>query len=422
MSSESTKTKCTNEEISKLQIELKNEQHKNAILKDRATRAEDERDSLHLALKLLMQDQSIDNINPSTKTKDQGQGNCWNTVPKTRNRTISSNITSNVNGNATGRVAECTWCQNNFLVLDDLNESCRIIDEMQIKNRIGSDGSNEGKDKSPASKHQQARVQNNKKTVIVGDSIVKGLQQHKLSKAAKQNVGVKCFPGATVGDDMSDYIKPVLRRKPDTVMLHVGTNNATNKEASEIVNDIDKLCQEVKEIDPNVEIILSELTNREDNAKAKTTVQEVNRLLADYCIATNLNLIIHNNNILSKVPTLYSKISDTEPKEPSCSIEKIIPQTKCENSITFLQSLKGFRVGYLNIASLVKHVDELKIYLEKEPLDVLSINETRLDEIISTDTVSIPGYNMVAKNRNRQGGGVAIYHRSILNLSDSMSG
>ena len=254
MSSESTKTKCTNEEISKLQIELKNEQHKNAILKDRATRAEEERDSLRLALKLLMQDQSVDNINPSTKTKDQG--NCWNTVPKTRNRTISSNITSNVNGNATGGVAECTWCQNNFLVLDDLNESCRIIDEMQIKNRIGSDGSNEGKDKPPGSKRQQARVQNNKKTVIVGDSIVKGLQQHKLSKAAKQNVGVKCFPGATVGD-MSDYIKPVLRRKPDTVILHVGTNNATNKEASEIVNDIDKLCQEVKEIDPNVEIILS---------------------------------------------------------------------------------------------------------------------------------------------------------------------
>jgi hypothetical protein len=133
----------------------------------------------------------------------------------------------------------------------------------------------------------------------VGDSIVKGLQQHKLSKAAKQSVGVKFFPGATVGD-MSDHIKPVLRRKPDTVILHVGTNNATNKEASEIVNDIDKLCQEVKKIDPNVEIILSELINREDNAKAKTTVQEVNRVFADYYTATNFNLIIHNNNIPSK--------------------------------------------------------------------------------------------------------------------------
>ena len=80
--------------------------------------------------------------------------------------------------------------------------------------------------------------------------------------------------------------------------------------------------------------------------------------------------------------------------------------------------MKGFRVGHLNIASLVKHVDELKIYLEKEPLDVLSINDTRLGETISTYTVCIPGYDMVSKNRNQQGGGVAIYHRGILNVID----
>ncbi|CAB3981891.1 RNA-directed DNA polymerase from transposon BS [Paramuricea clavata] len=315
--------------------------------------------------------QTVDNINPSTKTKDQG--NRWSTVPKTRNKAISSNITSNVNGNATDGVAECTWCQNNFLVLDDLNESCRIIDEMQIKNRIGSDGSNEGKDKPPASKRQQARVQNDKKTErLLGD--------------------------------MSDYIKPVLRQKPDTVILHVGTSSTTNKEACEIVNDIDRLCQEVKEIDPNVEIILSELINREDNAKAKTNVQEP----------------------IGKVPTLYSKISDTE---PSCSIEKIIQdpfpnasenfqnlEIENENNINFLRSLKGFRVGHINIASLVKHIDELKIYLEKEPFDILSINESRLDETISTDVVSIPGYEMIVKNRNRVGGGVAIYYCSVLNV------
>ena len=132
---------------------------------------------------------------------------------------------------------------------------------------------------------------------------------------------------------------------------------------------------------------------------------------------------------LGKVPTLYSKISDTEPKEPSCSIEKIIAdpfpnasenfqnlEIENENNINFLRSLKGFRVGHINIASLVKHIDELKIYLEKEPFDILSINESRLDETISTDVVSIPGYEMIVKNRNRVGGGVAIYYRSVLNV------
>jgi hypothetical protein len=37
----------------------------------------------------------------------------------------------------------------------------------------------------------------------------------------------------------------------------------------------------------------------------------------------------------------------------------------------------------------------LKVYLEKEPLDILSINESRLDETISSDIVGIPGYDII---------------------------
>ena len=43
------------------------------------------------------------------------------------------------------------------------------------------------------------------------------------------------------------------------------------------------------------------------------------------------------------------------------------------------------------------------------------MNETRLDESISNDEVSIPGYNLFPKDRNRFGGGVAICTRNILN-------
>jgi hypothetical protein len=50
-----------------------------------------------------------------------------------------------------------------------------------------------------------------------------------------------------------------------------------------------------------------------------------------------------------------------------------------------------------------------------EPFDILSINESRLDRTIDWDTVGIQGYDMVAaiKHRNREGGGVAIYYRSM---------
>ena len=124
--------------------------------------------------------------------------------------------------------------------------------------------------------------------------MIKGLHQQKLAKSVNQNVGVKCFEGATVVD-MSGYVKPVLRRKPDNIVLHVGTNDTKNRKATEIMNDIANLCQEIKEAASGAELIISKLINREDNKKSKKTVIEVNKLLEDYSTATNLGLNTHDN-------------------------------------------------------------------------------------------------------------------------------
>ena len=56
--------------------------------------------------------------------------------------------------------------------------------------------------------------------------------------------------------------------------------------------------------------------------------------------------------------------------EQNYSTSENVPPLGNSDNIDFLQSLKGFRFGHLNIASLVKHIGELKIYLEKEPLDI----------------------------------------------------
>jgi exonuclease III len=47
--------------------------------------------------------------------------------------------------------------------------------------------------------------------------------------------------------------------------------------------------------------------------------------------------------------------------------------------------------------------------------DVLTINETRLDSSIKDYEVGIVGYEIVRKDRNRNGGGVAIYIRNSIN-------
>ena len=61
--------------------------------------------------------------------------------------------------------------------------------------------------------------------IIVGDSIVKHLTGPGISK--KNNIKIKTNPGATTGD-IIDYIKPRIRKKPDFLLVHSGTNDLTN--------------------------------------------------------------------------------------------------------------------------------------------------------------------------------------------------
>ena len=61
--------------------------------------------------------------------------------------------------------------------------------------------------------------------IIVGDSIVKHLTGPGISK--KSNINIKTNPGATT-EDITDYIKPSVRKKPDFLLVHSGTNDLTN--------------------------------------------------------------------------------------------------------------------------------------------------------------------------------------------------
>ena len=86
-----------------------------------------------------------------------------------------------------------------------------------------------------------------------------------------------------------------------------------------------------------------------------------------------------------------------------------------------LKSLKGFRIGHLNITSLVRHVDELRIYMEDKPFDILSINQSCLDDTVNLNTVNIQSYEIFTKSRNREGDGVALYCRdnlTVINRTD----
>ena len=70
-----------------------------------------------------------------------------------------------------------------------------------------------------------------------------------------------------------------------------------------------------------------------------------------------------------------------------------------KESLSFLPTKRGFKLASLNITSLPKHIDELRVLLADRPVDVLSINETRLDNSVADSDVNIPGYEIIRRDR-----------------------
>ena len=53
----------------------------------------------------------------------------------------------------------------------------------------------------------------------------------------------------------------------------------------------------------------------------------------------------------------------------------------------------------------------MNVYMQSKSLDVLTVNETRLDISVFDCEVEIPGYHIVRLDRNRSGGEVAVFIR-----------
>ena len=105
-------------------------------------------------------------------------------------------------------------------------------------------------------------INRKKKNIIVnGDSIIKNVNGRNLYRG--DSVKIWPHPGASA-EDLIDQIKPAVRKNPDIVVIHTGTNDLQKN--CNIVKKAKKLASAVKEVDKDhsVKITFSSIINRED--------------------------------------------------------------------------------------------------------------------------------------------------------------
>ena len=62
------------------------------------------------------------------------------------------------------------------------------------------------------------------------------------------------------------------------------------------------------------------------------------------------------------------------------------------NPLNFLNNIKGLRIASLNVNSIVKHIDEMRILLESKSIIILLINESKMDDTVLDNEIYISSY------------------------------
>ena len=107
-----------------------------------------------------------------------------------------------------------------------------------------------------------------------------GIGENRL-KTGKHKV--KYFPGALT-DDMYNYIKPLIRKLPDYIILHMGAKDAFDNTSREILEKILKLKTYIRKELPKCKITISTPVKRQDHGEASLTISHLSQKFKDHLI------------------------------------------------------------------------------------------------------------------------------------------
>ena len=124
--------------------------------------------------------------------------------------------------------------------------------------------------------------------------MIASLREGKLSRNRK--VEVRFFPGAKM-KDFYYYLVSLLKKKPDNIILHFGTNDAPYKIEAEMYKELKSIKDFIKKRHPSCKVYISAPILRLDNKNANSILKKyVDKLK----VVEEKSVILHENILSSQ--------------------------------------------------------------------------------------------------------------------------
>ena len=201
---------------------------------------------------------------------------------------------------------------------------------------------------------------------------------------------------------MEDFIKPTLRKDPENIIIHVGTNDINSREPRLTAEGIINLALQIEGDAPSTSIAISGFNLTHLNRVGLHLCKSGTALLAEnFC--KYIDYAIVDGSTIIFLTHRHPQIARSKQNANGKSVFG-----------------RGLVMACLNRNSLVSHIDDLRVFMSQfKDIDNLTINETKLYATIKDGEVHPPGYDVVRKDcesNGRNGGGVCIYVRSNINF------
>ena len=139
---------------------------------------------------------------------------------------------------------------------------------------------------------KDAKDSNTKCLYIASSSMLNRIDEKRLS-SAHLRVKVRSHGGCKI-KCMYTHLPEMFKDKPNYVLLHIGTNDCTDKTSDEVLRELTNLVEYIKKVLPTTIVILSLPTVRADNARASAIQKNLTTKLkrSFYPILDNSNISI----------------------------------------------------------------------------------------------------------------------------------